>query len=107
MIDYKQTFLSWHISRAKSLKLHAATLASDHIAPLLKSPPQYRVAWSIPSPFESPFPQGQLTKACTPTLVSGHEIDMLRSCLPEYGGITVVVLGHPSDIEKIIYHYVR
>ena len=93
--------------RAKSLKLHATTLGSDHIAPLLKSPPQYRVAWSIPSLLESPFPQGQLTTAFTPTLVSGHEIDILRSFLPEYDGITVVVLGHPSDVEKSKYHCVR
>ena len=39
-----QTFIRSQISRVKSLKLQAAILASDHIAPLIKSPPQYLMA---------------------------------------------------------------
>ena len=40
----KHTLFSQHISRAKSLKSQAATFSSAHLARLIKSPPQYRVA---------------------------------------------------------------
>ena len=65
--------------------------ASAHIAPLVKSPPQYLVASSIPPPSELLFPQGQVLMTCTPMLVSGHNIVILRSCLPECDGIIVLV----------------
>ena len=84
-----------HISRAKSLKLQAATLDLVHLAPLVKFPPQYRVAWSSPL-LELPFPQGQLTTACLPIFASGQKRVIFRSCLPEDDGITVLLDGQPS-----------
>ena len=90
------TFLRSQISCVKSLKLQAATFASAHVAPLIKSPPQYVVASSIPPSSDLLLPHGQLLMTCTPMLVSGHNIVILRSCLPECDGIIVLVAGQPS-----------
>ena len=62
----------------------------------------------MPSPLEFPFPQGHLTTACIPTLVSGHETVIVRSCLPECDGIKVLLAGQPSDNKETHkYHRVR
>ena len=81
------TFVSWQISRAVSLKLQRAIFGVFHIPPLVKSPPQYRLACNCPSLL--PLPHGQLTTATPPMLVSGHSIVKFKSGLPECDGIIV------------------
>ena len=90
---------SLHISLAKSVKLQAAMFPLDHSAPLVKSPPQYLLACNICPP-ELLFPQGQLTIASPPILVSGQKRISSRSFLPECDSMIVLSAGQPSYKHK-------
>ena len=76
-----------------SLKLQGSTLAVSHCAPLMKLPPQRRVAtWAV----IFRVPHGHVTTATSARLVSGQAIVIVKFPSPETDGIRVVVDRQPS-----------
>ena len=76
-----------------SLKLQGSTLAVSHCAPLMKLPPQRRVAtWAV----IFRLPHGHVTTATSARLVSGQVIVIVKFPSPETDGIRVVVDRQPS-----------
>lgn len=68
----------------------------SHIAPSVKSPPQYRVACNAPPPEVPLDPQGQSTTDRTPILVSGQLTVKLRLGSPDGEGMIVGFDRQPS-----------
>ena len=95
----------WHISRAKSLKLHGAISGFLHWPPLVKFPPQYLVALRL-GPLDVTLPQGQSTSANSPMLVSGHSIVIINFGFPECEGISVEIERHPSNEYKKLFNLI-
>ena len=82
------TSANWQILRALSLKLQGSTSAVSHCAPLMKLPPQRRVAtWAV----IFRVPHGHVTTATSARLVSGQVIVIVRLPSPETDGIDVLI----------------
>ena len=101
ILKCKLTSASWHISRARSLKLHGAALGFSHWPPLVKSPPQYLVAIRLPS-CDVILPQGQWISARSPMLDSGHSIDIVKFGFPEFEGMSVMLERQPSVNRELV-----
>ena len=71
-----------------SLKLQGSTFGASHCAPLMKLPPQRRVAtWAV----IFRVPHGHVTTATSARLVSGQAIVIVKLPSPETDGIEVLV----------------
>ena len=88
MSDYNfVTSDNWQILRALSVKLQGSTSAVSHCAPLLKLPPQRRVAtWDV----IFKVPHVHVTTATSARLVSGQVIVIVKLSSPETDRIGVM-----------------
>ena len=78
---------NWQILRALSVKLQGSISAVSQCAPLLKLPPQRRVAtWAV----IFRVPHGHVTTATSARLVSGQVIVIVKFPSPETDGIVVM-----------------